>query len=890
MADFRISLGVDVNTEGLQGKINAAASQLDPIKLDVELGDIKGELKSLSKEISNIGKSIGTLDSGGGMKSLLASINQIGNALEGVTAQFNGLTSKNGVRGMAQAAQQAARQTERIISDSAAKSIKKISSKEIGEVFKVNKIDSEAFENEMNNLVKKWTSGKGNIVDIQIETRTHFDKDAQKNIEKLSKAHVTYKNAANESIKKTLEWRQIGAEEGQIGKDGKKGADIPIMGWVESHAKYQKSMEKTSSQTDAFVKRQKQAMANLTNQINELDRDARDQAANRPIKEQGHLDALSKQYNDITAAIQRMGNASSSTFDDEQIRVKQLISEYKSMKKEFKNAENVAGKLSGDDFESGKKIAANRLGKLKINSANYAEMTDTINGLYDAMKNVTDASSLKDFNSQLKVAEARLSKIKTKATVNSKNEILGINKSGLKSEIESLQKANPSLAKFEAEIDGAKVSVHSLLSELGKVKTQGDFNVVNKKFAEFAKSAKNAGAIVKETTTQAEQVSKIQEKLKDTGFDGYAEEIKRAKTEMGRFEDSSGKIQSALQRLDSAMEAINTADEEKDMRKLVEANKEYEAALKRVNSLKKQYEREERQGYDETSLELDRAKALLRLENLFESGSQAAKVYGNQMRELREEIAATADSADIRQVNKKIGILDEMVERDGLQRQTLGSRLKSQLQKYSQYFSVAQLMMYAEQGIRDMFEQVKLIDSAMTELKKVTNETDASYDQFLSKAANRAKELGTTIDGLVGSTADFARLGYSFEESQGLAEVANVYAVVGDEIDGVDGATQSLVSTLAAFKHEMGDMSDSEFAMSIVDKFNEVSNNFAISSGGIGEALQRSASSLAAANNTLDESIAMITAANEVAQNPEKVGNAMKTKFLYNCLNVQKCA
>ena len=48
-----------------------------------------------------------------------------------------------------------------------------------------------------------------------------------------------------------------------------------------------------------------------------------------------------------------------------------------------------------------------------------------------------------------------------------------------------------------------------------------------------------------------------------------------------------------------------------------------------------------------------------------------------------------------------------------------------------------------------------------------------------------------------------------------------------------------------------------------------------------------SASSMAAANNTVDETIALITAANEVAQDPEKVGNAMKTKFL-NCLYVQK--
>ena len=54
-------------------------------------------------------------------------------------------------------------------------------------------------------------------------------------------------------------------------------------------------------------------------------------------------------------------------------------------------------------------------------------------------------------------------------------------------------------------------------------------------------------------------------------------------------------------------------------------------------------------------------------------------------------------------------------------------------------------------------------------------------------------------------------------------------------------------------------------------------NNFAISSGGIGEALECSASSLSAANNSLDESIALITAANTVVQNPEAIGTGFKT-------------
>lgn len=58
-------------------------------------------------------------------------------------------------------------------------------------------------------------------------------------------------------------------------------------------------------------------------------------------------------------------------------------------------------------------------------------------------------------------------------------------------------------------------------------------------------------------------------------------------------------------------------------------------------------------------------------------------------------------------------------------------------------------------------------------------------------------------------------------------------------------------------------------------------NNFAISSTGIGEAMQRSASALFGAGNTLEESIGLITAANAIVQNPESVGTAMKTLTMY---------
>ena len=44
--------------------------------------------------------------------------------------------------------------------------------------------------------------------------------------------------------------------------------------------------------------------------------------------------------------------------------------------------------------------------------------------------------------------------------------------------------------------------------------------------------------------------------------------------------------------------------------------------------------------------------------------------------------------------------------------------------------------------------------------------------------------------------------------------------------------------------------------------------------------MQRSASALYEAGNTIEESVALITAANSVVQNPEQVGTALKTLAL----------
>lgn len=184
-------------------------------------------------------------------------------------------------------------------------------------------------------------------------------------------------------------------------------------------------------------------------------------------------------------------------------------------------------------------------------------------------------------------------------------------------------------------------------------------------------------------------------------------------------------------------------------------------------------------------------------------------------------------------------------------------------------------------GIQEVFQQIRRgiqyvrdIDSALTELKKVTDATDATYARFLQTASKTAGVIGTNVADFTNATADFARLGYSLDEASKLAEAASVYKNVGDGISDVSQASESIISTMKAFGIEATN------SMEIVDKFNEIGNNFAISSVGIGDALQRSASALFEAGNDIDQSIGLITAANSVVQDPDQVGTALKTLSL----------
>ena len=174
--------------------------------------------------------------------------------------------------------------------------------------------------------------------------------------------------------------------------------------------------------------------------------------------------------------------------------------------------------------------------------------------------------------------------------------------------------------------------------------------------------------------------------------------------------------------------------------------------------------------------------------------------------------------------------------------------------------------------IRNGINIIKEMDKAMTELRKVSQDTEKALEEFRKESFKIANTIGSTGKEIVQSAANWEKIGYNIKEASELAKNSALYANVGDMEIGV--ATEHMTSTLKAFNIEAKD------SIEIVDKFNHVGNRHAITSEGIGSALERSASSLVAAGNDLDESIALITTGNIVSQDPESVGNAIKVLSL----------
>lgn len=208
----------------------------------------------------------------------------------------------------------------------------------------------------------------------------------------------------------------------------------------------------------------------------------------------------------------------------------------------------------------------------------------------------------------------------------------------------------------------------------------------------------------------------------------------------------------------------------------------------------------------------------------------------------------------------------------GLFSKIFGS-LKDKLIQITKYVSAYEIFYKAVNAIRSGIEVVKELDLAMTEMKKVTNESQQALDTFAKSTHKTAQEIGSTASIIQNSAADWMRLGYSIKEAAGLAKNTSILMNV-SEFEDIGTATESMVAMIQAFKGEGADVV--ELSSTLIDKLNNIGNNYSISTSELAESLKRSSGTLIAANNSVDEAIALSVAANALIQDAESTGSALK--------------
>ncbi|WP_300449262.1 phage tail tape measure protein [Fusobacterium sp.] len=190
---------------------------------------------------------------------------------------------------------------------------------------------------------------------------------------------------------------------------------------------------------------------------------------------------------------------------------------------------------------------------------------------------------------------------------------------------------------------------------------------------------------------------------------------------------------------------------------------------------------------------------------------------------------------------------------------------------------------------RDIGHSYIELDRSMREIKKVAEPDDidsmSELNNIRKEAIDIAKDVGMASSDVQNSVASALQAGIGgMKESIEVAKQSMILANVGDMTqDSASKAINTVVksfqlSPLKEYQLEVGNtVKKTTELKNAMDMMNFAGNNYAIGTDGIAEAMKRGGAVLASYNVSLADSIGLITATNEALQNPERVGNGLKT-------------
>lgn len=328
-------------------------------------------------------------------------------------------------------------------------------------------------------------------------------------------------------------------------------------------------------------------------------------------------------------------------------------------------------------------------------------------------------------------------------------------------------------------------------------------------------------------------------------------------------------IQTDIEKLNSLQQTISTTS---DSKFLVSSYDEYSQVLARVKNNLSLVSVETKSLAQEQNT-LARSMTLSsKMDTWMNQNVRVVEKYGAQIKAMQSSLNNNKDAATLTNISAEFSKIQAQAKAAGLTTNQFAESLKKTALQAAGLGSALAVINKITSLVREAINTVVELDTALVDLQKTTTMSGSQMAQFYKDANTAAKELGVTTKDIIQSAADWSRMGYSDKtSSEMMARLSAQFAAISPGAD-INQATTGLLSTMKAYGIEVEDVLDG-----IMSKINIVGNTAGTSNAEILTGLSKSAAAMAAMNSSLDENIALFTAAQEIVQNDSQVGNAIRS-------------
>lgn len=426
--------------------------------------------------------------------------------------------------------------------------------------------------------------------------------------------------------------------------------------------------------------------------------------------------------------------------------------------------------------------------------------------------------------------------------------------------------------------------VKELETELAKIKNvtpASETNISSASTESVTNSIKEENNVLEQNTQKVKENTQVKEQNANANLnkynkrlDSYNGKVDKYQATINRFNDGGWTSNTYLENVQAVRDAVkqyatlldniktnqNGIATDEDIQNLDKYEKKIKDTIATVTNMSAS-----EKGYSQLAgqKEIDKINKILR-ENSAMSSEAKAKIKA-----YKQELISGNPSVSLEKIHGEIMKIVNAEELAGRAGRSFFDTLKNSgfhqlAAQMAGMFGFYDVINLGKKG----FNVVRELNTALTEMRKVSDETVQSLKDYQATTFDTADAVGTTAKQIQNSTADWMRLGESMNQAEESAKDANILLNV-SEFEGIDEATESLVSMSQAYK----DLDK----MDIIDVLNNIGNNYSISTDGLATALKDSASALVTANNDLNEAVSLTTAGNAITQDPSKVGAGLRT-------------